>query len=278
MTIDDLERFWAVKDPRTIVKRIGLHILVGIVLGTIGPYDSSNIPGIVGRFGYWIGLLIFGALISGFVARAFFPWFKQSYDSVKLAFLGFCALMSIPIFLAVLIADIFVVHIIFEEARPLSLSTAIDYLFSMPFGLFGYILLYGQVLVISVMAFGSVVLLASDHRKKTAEKTDIPAGLRFLNRLPPEIGTELICLAMEDHYVRTYTAQGNTLVLMRMADAIEELSDYAGMQIHRSWWVSYAAIQKISKDKRRYFVHLSNDMKAPVSQTYVEKLREKEFI
>lgn len=279
MTIDDLTNFWGDRTPKAIVKRIGLHILIGIVLGTIGPYDSSNIPGIAMRFSYWVGLLAFGALISQPIAHVFFPWFKTKSEDVKLAFLGFCALMSVPIFFAVLLADILVVHIIFEEIKPLTIGNTVDYLLSMPFGLLGYILLYGQVLVVAIMAFGAVILLASDHRKLLNEPTpQKPAGLRFLNRLPANIGTNLICLEMEDHYVRAHTAKGSALVLMRLADAIEELSDYPGMQVHRSWWVSYGAIQKVSKEKRRYFVHLLNDIKAPVSQTHIEKLRERDYI
>ncbi len=274
MTIDDLQSFWGSRDPKVILKRKTLHLLVGIVLGTLGPYDSSNLENIALRFGYWIGLVFFGSMISGIIARRFFPWFKKKHDSVQLAFLGFCALMSVPIFFAVIFIDLIYIHIIFEKIEVLSFSNVLEHLLGMPFGLIGYLMLYGQVLVVSVMAFGSVVLLASNHRKKPIEPIKKTSGLLFLNRLPTEIGTDLLCLAMEDHYVRAHTAKGDTLVLMRMADAITELSDYAGTQIHRSWWVSYAAIQRVSKEKRRYFVHLKNGLKAPVSQTHVEKLRE----
>ncbi|MEX0300613.1 MAG: LytTR family DNA-binding domain-containing protein [Kordiimonas sp.] len=278
MTIDDLQNFWGSRDPKVILKRKLLHLLVGIVLGTLGPYDSSNLESIILRFGYWIGLVLFGSMISGIIARRFFPWFKKQWDSVQLAFLGFCALMSVPIFLAVIIIDLVYIRIIFEEIEVVSLNSVLKHLLEMPLGLLGYLLLYGQVLVVSVMAFGSVVLLASNHRKKPKEPVEKVSGLLFLNRLPPEIGTDLLCLAMEDHYVRAHTKKGDALVLMRMADAIAELSDYAGTQIHRSWWVSYAAIQKVSKEKRRYFVHLTNGLKAPVSQTHVEKLRDMKMI
>lgn len=278
MIIDDLEKFWGSRDPKIVLKRTALHVLVGVVLGTLGPYDSSNIESIALRFSYWVGLILFGSMISGVIARTFFPWFKKKRDNVLLAFVGFCAVISVPIFFAVILVDIFFAHIIFEDIGPISVSGLLKYLANMPLGFFGYILLYGQVLVISVMAFGSVVLLASDHRKKTSMPVEKTSGIRFLNRLPSELGTDLICLAMEDHYVRVHTTLGNTLVLIRLADAIDELSDYPGMQIHRSWWVSYAAIQKISKEKRRYFANLTNGLKAPISQTYVEKLREKEFI
>ena len=33
-------------------------------------------------------------------------------------------------------------------------------------------------------------------------------GAGFLDRLPPRLGRELLCLQMEDHYVRAHTRQG----------------------------------------------------------------------
>ena len=44
---------------------------------------------------------------------------------------------------------------------------------------------------------------ASDRRRGQ------PGG-RFLDRLPPRLGRDLLCLQMEDHYVRAHTARGPT--------------------------------------------------------------------
>lgn len=46
----------------------------------------------------------------------------------------------------------------------------------------------------------------------------------------------------EDHYLRVITAEGSEMILMRLSDAISELSDRAGLQIHRSHWVARAGI------------------------------------
>ena len=78
---------------------------------------------------------------------------------------------------------------------------------------------------------------------------------------------------MEDHYIRARTKQGDTLILMRMADAVAELEGYKGLQVHRSWWVALDAIEKSSKDKRRHILHLHGGIEAPVSKTYLEKLK-----
>lgn len=278
MTIDNLQQFWGAKDGKTILRRSLLHLLVGLILGTIGPYDSDQVLSVMLRFAYWVGLVMFGSVICGPIARAFFPWFKKRNDSAKLAFVFFCAIMSVPIFVAVLVVDMTFAHVIFEEInQPLTLIEAFEYLMSIPFGALGLLLLYGQVFIISIMAFGAVLLLAGTTSTPTDTSARPPVGYKFLNRLPKNIGQNLLCLSMEDHYVRAHTDKGDALILMRMADAIAELEDYAGTQVHRSWWVAYSAIVKTGREKRRHFVHLTNGMDVPVSQTHIGKLQEQGY-
>ncbi|WP_269747113.1 LytTR family DNA-binding domain-containing protein [Elstera litoralis] len=38
----------------------------------------------------------------------------------------------------------------------------------------------------------------------------------------------MLCLEMEDHYLRAHTDQGNALILMRLRDAVAELRSVAG--------------------------------------------------
>ena len=60
----------------------------------------------------------------------------------------------------------------------------------------------------------------------------------FLDRLPPELGRDLVYLRMADHYVEAFTTAGSTLVLMRFADAVAALEDAGGLRVHRSYWVA----------------------------------------
>ena len=43
---------------------------------------------------------------------------------------------------------------------------------------------------------------------------------------------------MEDHYVRVFTDAGESLILLRLSDAMAEVRDVPGLQIHRSHWVA----------------------------------------
>ncbi len=112
----------------------------------------------------------------------------------------------------------------------------------------------------------------SDDDSQAAE----PAA--FFKRIPEELGVDLVCLEMEDHYVRVHTAQGNGLILMRMRDAVAELEGFDGMQVHRSYWVAREAIVSTQRDGERALLTLSNGMEIPVSRTRLRQLRELGFI
>lgn len=96
---------------------------------------------------------------------------------------------------------------------------------------------------------------------------------RLLARLPAHVGYRVLCLEMEDHYVRVHATGGSALLLMRLADAIAELDGVDGMQVHRSWWVARAAVTGIRRDNRSLRLDLENGMQVPVSRSYAALLR-----
>ena len=100
-----------------------------------------------------------------------------------------------------------------------------------------------------------------------------PAGPAFLNRMPPRIGRELLCLQMEDHYVRAHTARGSDLILTPLKDAIAELADIEGMQVHRSWWVARTAVAGPVANGRNLALRLTNGLEVPVNRASVAKLK-----
>jgi hypothetical protein len=93
-----------------------------------------------------------------------------------------------------------------------------------------------------------------------------PLPPRLLKRLPGRLGSEILCLQMEDHYVRVHTALGQEMLLMRMRDAIAELDGLEGLQVHRSWWVAKAAVQNWSRDGKSLTLHLNNKLDVAVAR------------
>jgi hypothetical protein len=100
-----------------------------------------------------------------------------------------------------------------------------------------------------------------------------PAPPRLMARLPVGARGDILALEAEDHYVRVHTSRGSALILMRMADALEELDLLEGMRVHRSWWVAKAAIAAAQARGRRMSLTLSNGVIAPVTRDAAPLIR-----
>ena len=90
---------------------------------------------------------------------------------------------------------------------------------------------------------------------------------------PARLGREVLCLQMEDHYVRVHSRDGSRLVLNSLARAVAELKAVEGLQVHRSWWVARHAVDAIVEDGRNIRLRLTNGLEAPVSRTRIAMLR-----
>ncbi len=69
------------------------------------------------------------------------------------------------------------------------------------------------------------------------------------------------------------TGRGSELVLLRLADAIAEAGEGAGVQLHRSHWVAVAAISKVTHDNCKPSVETTGITRLPVNLTYLSVLK-----
>lgn len=106
-----------------------------------------------------------------------------------------------------------------------------------------------------------------------AEPQSGPPEIRFLVRVPREMGRELISLSMQDHYVRVTTTRGSVMVLIRLSDAIDELAGYPGVRIHRSHWVAAGQARRMLREKNRRMIELVDGRRLPVSRPYLDEAR-----
>jgi hypothetical protein len=105
--------------------------------------------------------------------------------------------------------------------------------------------------------------------------TSEPPGSRLLNRLPAKRRGAILALSMEDHYVRVFTDAGDSLVLLRLSDAMAEVRDVAGLQIHRSHWVASDAVSRTERlPDGRIRLHLVNGLILPVSRSFARAVRD----
>ena len=106
----------------------------------------------------------------------------------------------------------------------------------------------------------------------------VPPSNPLLDQLPAELGSEIVALEMEDHYVRVHTALGSALVLMRLRDAMALVGEIEGMQVHRSWWVARAAVEEVVREGRNVRLKLPRGIEAPVARANVAVLRDARWI
>ncbi|MBN9220075.1 MAG: LytTR family transcriptional regulator [Mesorhizobium sp.] len=100
-----------------------------------------------------------------------------------------------------------------------------------------------------------------------------PARPPLIDRLPHAARGKLRYLSMQDHYVDVHTDKGSALVLMRFADALREVGDVKGVQIHRSHWVALDAVAGNRRKDGKLFLKLANDVLLPVSRSYAGAVR-----
>ena len=111
-----------------------------------------------------------------------------------------------------------------------------------------------------------------EPEKPLATPSGMPAALK--DRLPPELHAARIhSISMQDHYAHITTDRGNAMLLMRMGDLVDLLTDIDGIQIHRSHWVAVSQVKRIEKNGRKHDVHLRDGRVLPVSSNRLDQAR-----
>ncbi|MCL4776525.1 MAG: LytTR family transcriptional regulator [Gammaproteobacteria bacterium] len=116
---------------------------------------------------------------------------------------------------------------------------------------------------------------AEISRQQDRQETDAGRALpRLLARLPEKLQTaEILALEAEEHYTKVYTTAGRTLLLLRFSDAILEMDPQPGLQVHRSFWVSRHAVDRVVNAGRRMTVRLQGGLEIPVSRSYRQQVQ-----
>lgn len=256
------------REPRYVRNlRDDVPWMVGIclVLAVIGPFGTYESMGFAQRLPYFLvtgvstWLLVVGLLRLLMHWEALDPWPMAA----RMALAG--ALAAIPGALVV-----FALEAAFRHPLPLRALLAL--------------IPNHAVLTISISVVIGLFFQQRLHQKADVERArvaDLPAPAsepasepgNFFRRIPPALGRDLLALEMEDHYLRIHTAIGSDLILLRLRDAIGELGEAAGLQVHRSWWVAQGAVQSANREGQRLTLVLRNGLEVPVSKTRREAVR-----
>lgn len=250
-----------VKQARDILAELFLMAALGLVMGLIGPMGSFATP-LLERVIDWIALSLLGYACFRPVIAAGQVLTEQTGLPYWIALVLACAIAAIPTSAIVCwLGTGF--HI--DRVSLAGMTQA-----------YPYVLIVGGIAtVVQVMAFRHRV-----GQPVAAPEPATPVGVEiapprpaFLDRLPPHLGTEVIALENEDHYVRAHTALGSTLILMRLRDAVAELEGTDGARVHRSWWVARPAVAEVVKRDRATALRLTNGLEVPVARNELPVLR-----
>ena len=227
-------------------------IPVGLLLGFAGPFGSYPAYPTAIRYAFWLGLTAAGA-VAAVAADALLPVTKLRAGAIRI---GAVALLSaLPM--------TFVVAWTMSLVQPGRFFTPqqLPALFA---AVAAVQLLVVYATTIAVPAADGAEALPEPRAQ--AIPADFPPAL--LSRLPPGIGSDIVALETEDHYLRVHALGGSALILMRMADAVALLDPRLGAQVHRRWWVAEAAVANVRTDGQKLFLCLIDNSLVPVGRTF----------
>ena len=241
-------------------------LLLGAAFGWIGPFGTFQDLTVPRRLAYWVVAFLLIGSIHSLTMRSLARAEPSAAWPVPVQAIVGALIMAVPSSFVVIALEA-----IFRHTPALTPSNLAR--------------IYVSVAVVMLVIAIPWALIrryrAREAKIITVEPSAPPAAIeaparesRFLERLPPKLGTELLCIATEDHYLRVTTKLGNDLILFRLSDAIVELDPRLGQQVHRSYWVAREAVSSVERGGQRTMLVLVNGSKVPVSRTFLPALRE----
>ena len=263
--LSDRAAFW-----REILTDLAIMTGIGLFLGVLGPFGSIDLPLGV-RLLSWLAFAYLGYACYRPMAPLV-EWGERTLHLPRLGlWLAAALVATVPMTFAVLaIGNL--PDPLFWPGLDIALTS---YFYVFVVG--GAITLFFNLLGLRESSEAPPPSSAP-VQAETAEGAPQPVELAktnpLLDQLPPALGTEVIALEMEDHYVRVHTALGSELVLMRLRDAIAHVSEIEGRQVHRSWWVARLAVEDVRREGRNVRLVLPGGLEAPVARAQVSELKE----
>jgi len=240
---------------------IAAALIVGAFVGVIGPFGTFLFGPVWLRVAYWAGMFAIGVLVYGTGLRRVIRMRPRA---------GWPGWLLVSLMAALLAAPMSVLCALVDTTlwpRAAYYMSPADW--------------YLQVTFVSVPL--NLLLFWLHRALQTPPEPPVPTvpvdSRRVLtgdlrDRLPARLGDRIVCLQMEDHYVRVHTDRGSELVLTPLKEALAALSGVEGLQTHRSWWVARDAVQEVVRSGRNVRLRLVNGLETPVARSAVARLRD----
>ena len=217
---------------------LSVWCLLSVVASVAGPFGTLNILGPLARGLYWAGVV--GVSIGLSMLAIFMAGGRRGWG-VAAVWGGFVALSGT------------LLHMLNS------------WIFQAWGGLMDWAYLMGIVGLITA-AVHFLIWLA--RQRAQAVEPPSASAATFQRRLPLDLRAPLVRIESQDHYLNVVTQKGSVLILMRLGDAIEELTAQDGLQVHRSHWVALEAVEAHRRLKGRDLLVLRDGDQIPVSRTF----------
>lgn len=238
LTLREMKAFFT--SPRSL----GGLVVVALILGVSGPFQTYDVLPLAPRMAYWAlmtGLTFaVGNFAGTYVSIATDDW--QRLRWLRRMLIGSAA--GLPVMLVVFLVNGWVL----KQNMPLADMAALAF--------------YCVVISIAISMLHGIF-------GPTNNSTPATGVAALLQRLPLQMRGALVSLSVQDHYVEVTTAKGKSLVLMRLSDAIAETGGIAGLQVHRSHWVALDGVSAVHRRDGKVNIVTSAGAELPVSRTYV---------
>ena len=258
-------------------KRLCLHVFWFLVtvalLAYLGPFGTWAYLTATDRLLFWattvgvnwlVSYIVFGVTIRSFRSRKWPTWIGLVLAALVTALPG--------------TGTVWLVVAAYLDYRPSDIPGVIElYLQGFVLHLIIGSLVFHLIERVLRQRDGSGRSSLPDERAAPVSQAVPEAAL--LARLSERSRAELLHLRMQDHYVEVHTAAGSELLLLRFRDALREVEDVNGLQVHRSHWVARDAVARVERrGGGRVVLRLVNGSRVPVSRSFAPVLKAQGWI
>ena len=240
---------------RDVTLHVGGIAALTLVLVTSGAFDSDNLP-LARR------LLMFGVISALLVAQASaIAGLVRRYSGSSLIETATAAIFSLVTTLLLMTIEVHLLKatvVVPYEPDPLPDFALFLAPFVIPVGALVLCLKWFGVARRDSPSVSSVGSLTPPEPCDTS-----PPMLALIENWPRE---PILRIRAADHYLEIWTAGGISLVRGRMRDALRRVSQTAGIQPHRSWWVAISEIVRIERRGRDWFLIMKDGTRLPVAR------------
>jgi len=227
-------------------RALSFGALIGTIIALLGPYGSFYNE-LSLRLVDWVAILLLDTIILGLSVPPIIRFGAKAGMPRMSAFLVALAISSVP---AAVVSETVSRFFWSEHVRE-----------------YRWIDWYLQTLLLAVVITALWVvfeLARQSWRDSPTREAPVEDGLAT---------ADILCLQMEDNYVRVHREDGSTLHLMPLHQAIGRYGTPNGLQVHRGWWVAADAVERAERDVRNWRLRLRNGVIVPIARNRINAVR-----